>query len=79
MATFKMNEQGVRDLYKEIAKKVEKEDQAIRRSAQGKTASQVKSLAKRRFASIGLNLTDKNLTDYAKSVVERKDFNFTLT
>lgn len=74
--TVKMNEDGIRRLYKEIAAKIEAADRAFRSSHEGFPIEVVEADA--RTAIPGVELDADTLHNYAVAVSEGAPFQFKL-
>jgi len=74
----KMNNSGMRDLFAGIAKKIEDADRKFRAQYEGHPVAEVKPRVKAAFASIGVNLPEQQIADYAKAVSAREPFKWVL-
>jgi hypothetical protein len=74
----RMDPERVETFFHEIADKIAAIDGEIRSTLAGAAARRVKPVAQRRFAEIGLALSDADLDAYASSVARRATFDFVL-
>lgn len=77
--TIQIDTEGLSGLYKETADKMISADRDIRSAYVGGSVREVKSIAKQKFATIGIEMPDKDLEAYAASVADGTDFPFSLT
>lgn len=77
MATFKSNDDGIRKMFEEIARKIGAVDKQLRAEYTGRPWQEIEEPAARAFAAAGVNFTG-DISAYAKSIEENKDFRFDL-
>lgn len=65
---IKMNEAGLRELGAQIARKMESVDRQFRSRHGGKPESEIRPHVKRAFATVGVNLKDSQVQEYAAAV-----------
>jgi hypothetical protein len=71
-------DEALRTLYGEVAGKIELIDQSLRENLSGFAVEAVVPEAKRSFSDIGIELTEEQVHEYARSIAERRDFEFVL-
>jgi hypothetical protein len=73
-----INNAGMREMYRQIAAKIEAKDRELRAVHTGQPVEHVKPAAQAALAAIGLNMHGDQLTAYAQSISDNKDFRFVL-
>jgi ribosomal protein S8 len=73
-----MNEDGVRAMYAEIAKKIENEDARLRRRLVGQPVDKVKPHVAEAMSRIGFVLTAEQFEDYSKAISQGVPYHFKL-
>jgi hypothetical protein len=76
--TVRIDNEALRSAYEEVASAIELVDQSLRTSFSGLDLDAVVPEVSRSFSEIGLELSDAQLEDYARSISERRDFEFVL-
>jgi hypothetical protein len=76
--SFTPNDDGIRKLFDDIARKINAADKRFRTEWEGRPAAEVEPAARASFERIGVNLTDAQVTDYAAAVEAREPFKFRL-
>ncbi len=66
------------DSFKELADDIELVDRTLRQSFSGLEVEAIKKEAGRSLSAVGMDLPDDQLTEYARSIREREDFEFVL-
>ncbi len=77
MSSFQPNEDGIRKMFEEVGRRIEAVDKELREQYTGRPWQEIEEPAARAFAAIGVNFTG-DISDYAKSIEENKDFRFDL-
>lgn len=73
----KANDDGIRKMFEEVARKIEAVDKQLRGEYAGRPWQEIQEPAARAFAAAGVNFAG-DLSDYAKSVEQNKEFKFEL-
>lgn len=71
---IKINEAGMREMYAGIARKIEDADRRFRSQYEGQPVGVVAPQVAAAFASIGVNLPESQVRDYAEAVSARQPF-----
>lgn len=79
MASFEPDDAGMRAIYEELAARVRAVDAKLRAiPLLGQPVDEIKAQAASALATIGVTLPDAELTSYAQSISDGKDFKFNL-
>jgi hypothetical protein len=79
MADLEINDDGLRVIHDEMATRLRQVDNALREaSLAGHPVDDIKTQAKAALATIGLELPDEKLTEYAQSISAGDDYEFQL-
>lgn len=75
----KINEAGVRALYRGIAAKLERADRRLRSEYEGRPVDEVLVAAQRMIRGLGMTVPDSKLREYAEAVAAGQPFKWVLT
>ena len=79
MADLEINDDGLRLIRDEIATRLRQVDDALRQATLvGHPVDDIRTQAKAALATIGLELPDEKLAEYAQSISDGEDYEFQL-